>query len=293
MSSTKPVKPVLKWAGGKRWLVSNYDWLLPDEFECYREPFLGSGAVFFHLTPKRAVLSDANSRLIDCYAAIKSDWEAVWKALQTFERRHSDEFYYEIRQREYPSAAKEAARFIYLNRTCFNGIYRENLKGVFNVPRGTKDSVTFPDDNFRAVSTRLKRSKLFSGDFSENIQDAERDDFVFIDPPYTVRHNNNGFVKYNQKIFSWDDQVRLRDEVKLAAARGAKLLITNAHHSSILELYRGIGEPITLSRSSVISSDPSARGSYAELAIVVGYAVEALTHETEGSRTELRRSSTS
>lgn len=271
MSKPKLVKPMLKWAGGKRWLVANHAHLFPAEFDRYREPFLGSGAVFFHLRPKDAVLSDANSRLIDCYKAVKEDWKAVWNALRALERQHSDEFYYELRDRSFPNKFREAAKFIYLNRTCFNGIYRENLKGIFNVPRGTKDTVTFPDDDFRAISTRLKRSKISCSDFSKNILEAAEGDFVFIDPPYTVRHNNNGFIKYNQRIFSWDDQVRLRDCVKIAAKNGAKILVTNASHTSIVELYKEVGEPITLSRASVIAGSPSARGSYAELAIVIGY----------------------
>ncbi|WP_249164034.1 Dam family site-specific DNA-(adenine-N6)-methyltransferase [Bradyrhizobium jicamae] len=273
MSDRTAVKPLLKWAGGKRWLVANHSRLFPREFACYREPFLGSGAVFFHLAPQRAVLSDANARLIQCYSAVRKDWKAVWRALRRLQRQHSDEFYYEVRGQEFSDRYLEAAKFIYLNRTCFNGIYRENLKGVFNVPRGTKDSVTFPDDDFRSVAAQLKKSKLFHGDFSSNIREAERGDFVFVDPPYTVRHNNNGFIKYNQRIFSWNDQVRLRDDVRLAAEKGARLLITNANHSSIIQLYKGIGNATMLSRASLISGNAGARGSYTELAICVGYDV--------------------
>lgn len=274
MSDRAGVKPLLKWAGGKRWLVANHSRLFPKEIECYREPFLGSGAVFFHLTPQRAVLSDANARLIQCYLAIRNDWKAVWQALRKLERQHSDEFYYEVRAREFADRYREAAKFIYLNRTCFNGIYRENLNGVFNVPRGTKNSVTFADDDFRSIAAQLRKSRLFHGDFSTNIRQAERGDFVFVDPPYTVRHNNNGFVKYNQRIFSWEDQIRLRDDVRHAAEKGAQLLITNANHVSILELYKGIGRAKSLSRASVISGNAAARGSYAELAICVGYDVD-------------------
>jgi DNA adenine methylase len=270
----KPMKPFLKWAGGKRWLVASHNSLFPNSISTYREPFLGSAAVFFHLRPKRAVLSDSNSRLIECYSAIKSDWKSVWRALRAFERRHSDEFYYSIRDQTFSNRYKEAAKFIYLNRTCFNGIYRENLKGIFNVPRGTKDSVIFADDDFRAIATRLRKAKLLRGDFSELIRGAERGDFIFVDPPYTVRHNNNGFVKYNQKIFDWEDQIRLRDDVRYAATRGARILVTNANHPSISELYSGVGQTIVLSRSSVISGTVGARGKYTELAILVGYDAE-------------------
>ena len=116
-----------------------------------------------------------------------------------------------------------------------------------------------------------KQQRILSGDFAGSLQAAKRGDFVFVDPPYTVRHNSNGFVKYNQKIFDWKDQIRLRDEVKSAASRGAKLLITNANHPSIVELYDGIGSAATLNRASVISGDSTSRGRYSELVIAIGY----------------------
>lgn len=268
---TAPLKPFLKWAGGKRWLTSRHSHLLPASYGSYHEPFLGSGAVFFHLKPEKAFLSDANSHLIDCYSALQEDWQSVWNYLLAFKRDHSEEYYYIVRESAFRSPSREAARFIYLNRTCFNGIYRENLKGIFNVPKGTKDAVTFSDDDFRAVSKALQTAKLKTADFSAAIEMAAKGDFVFIDPPYTVRHNNNGFVKYNQKIFSWTDQVRLRDAVKSAQHRGVSCLITNAHHPSILELYAGLGEQFSVSRSSVIAGSSQHRGTYDELAIVIGY----------------------
>jgi DNA adenine methylase len=265
------VKPFLKWAGGKRWFVSRFLRWFPAGYEVYHEPFLGSGAVFFGLRPKRAQLSDANSKLIETYQAIQTEWSLVWRYLQDFSRDHSDAFYYEMREETFRSKAKEAARFIYLNRTCFNGIYRENLRGFFNVPRGTKDTVVFPDDDFQALAKSLKGAKVVVADFEVALDRVGKNDVAFVDPPYTVKHNNNGFVKYNQKIFSWADQVRLRDAVRRAEQRGAKVLVTNANHASILELYHGMGEARVLSRRSVIASSPRARGGYDELAIAVGF----------------------
>ena len=265
----------MKWAGGKRWLTARHSYLLPSAYKTYHEPFLGSGAVFFHLLPKRAFLSDANAHLIDCYSAVKSDWKSVWRYLLAMKYSHSEEFYYQTRDDKFRSRARQAARFIYLNRTCFNGIYRENLKGVFNVPKGTKEGVVFPDDDFRSVSVALQNASLRAADFSKSIEKAERGDFLFVDPPYTVRHNNNGFVKYNQKIFSWADQIRLRDCIKSASRRGVKCLITNANHASIQELYRDLGEFIAVSRNSLIAGSSDYRGTYEELAITIGYAVDA------------------
>ncbi len=122
--------PFLKWAGGKRWFVKNHADLFPkkDKINCYFEPFLGSGAVFFHLEPKEAVLSDANPHLIECYQAIKDDWKLVLRYLQEHQRKHEKDYYYEIRSKNYHSRFKRAAKFIYLNRTCWNGLYRENLR---------------------------------------------------------------------------------------------------------------------------------------------------------------------
>lgn len=270
-----PVKPFLKWAGGKRWLTSRYSHLLPPKYNAYHEPFLGSGAVFFHMQPNRAFLSDSNVHLIECYLAMKEDWQSVWNYLLAFKREHSEKHYYQIREAAFRSPTREAARFIYLNRTCFNGIYRENLNGIFNVPKGTKDGVTFSDDDFSAISSALRSASLRSSDFSVAIDQAKKGDFVFIDPPYTVRHNHNGFIKYNQKIFSWSDQVRLRDVVQAAGDRGVLCLVTNACHPSIAELYEGLGNKITVSRSSVIAGASKHRGTYDELVITIGYKVSA------------------
>ncbi len=137
-------------------------------------------------------------------------------------RLHSEKYYYEERARTHRVAHEQAAQFIYLNRTCWNGLYRVNLRGEFNVPIGTKSSVTLETDDFKRISSQLKRATLTHSDFSHTINEAKRGDFLFIDPPYVTRHNFNGFVKYNDNIFSWNDQERLADCVVAAASRGAK-----------------------------------------------------------------------
>lgn len=160
-----------------------------------------------------------------------------------------------------------AAQFIYLNRTCWNGLYRVNLEGKFNVPIGTKQNVILETDDFEATSRLLVGAELVCGDFEKVISRAGENDFVFVDPPYTVKHNYNGFIKYNESIFSWDDQVRLRDSVKTASNRGAKVLVTNACHESIRDIYEDIGELIVLDRASVIAGKSTARGRYEEMVI--------------------------
>lgn len=262
------MKPFIKWAGGKRWLTENKQFKLPPFSGRYFEPFLGGGAVFFHLTPTRAILSDANPRLIETYVAIRDDWKRVNDILKTMQRLHSKDYYYEERGRIRKKPHTRAAQFLYLNRTCWNGLYRENLSGKFNVPIGTKKQVILPDDDFEKSSNILQNAELFSSDFEEILIDAGKEDLVFLDPPYTTAHNTNGFVKYNQKIFKWDDQIRLRTCVGAARMRGATIVLTNANHSTIKELYSDIGTPEIISRRSVISGSSSARGMTTELVYV-------------------------
>lgn len=251
--SAPPLTPFLKWAGGKRWLLASGIQFMPNRFDRYIEPFLGGGSVFFSIPVTRCVLSDINEELITTYKAIKNDWIGVMRDLKRHARKHSDEYYYKVRSSKPERGHTKAARLIYLNRTCWNGLYRVNLKGEFNVPRGTKDSVLLNSDNFEDISKRLSTCEILCQDFEKTISHAGRGDFVFIDPPYTVNHNLNGFLKYNEKIFSWPDQVRLRDSLINAMHRGAMITVTNADHSSIRELYQGYGEIITLKRASVIS----------------------------------------
>lgn len=248
--------PFLKWVGGKRWLVSNYPELLATDCDRYVEPFLGSAAVFFALDPKRALLSDMNRDLIETYRAIKNDSTAVSKALTLHQRMHvSDEnYYYRMRSAKPQRPHPRAARFIYLNRTCFNGLFRVNLKGEFNVPKGTKAKVLLPTDNFEEAAKRLRSASLRVSDFEEVLDQCGEGDFAFVDPPYTVRHNNNGFLKYNEKIFSWDDQQRLVACLRRYAIRGGRALVTNAAHKSIFELYSGLGTLRLVTRQSVLAA---------------------------------------
>lgn len=267
MSDNQIVLPFLKWAGGKRWLVSSYPDLLKIPFKRYIEPFLGSGAIFFHLAPRKAILADRNQELIEAYQVIKDDWELVLHELRKHQKNHSKQYYYAIRQSKPRTPHTRAARFIYLNRTCWNGLYRVNLRGEFNVPIGTKSSVLLDTDDFGSISKLLVNVELCVSDFENIINRAGPDDFVFIDPPYTVKHNLNGFIKYNENLFSWDDQERLRDAVIRAKNRGAAVLLSNAYHRSIRELYKGIGTQKVLTRSSVLAADSENRGKYKELVI--------------------------
>lgn len=265
------IQPFLKWAGGKRWLASNYGYLLPSHYNNYVEPFLGGAAMFFHLRPSSAILSDTNQDLISTYQVIKENWAEVWEILELHSEKHDDDYYYNIRSENPHSLSERAARFIYLNRTCWNGLYRVNKKGLFNVPRGTRDSILFSKDDFSSVATCLQNSTIISEDFEIIVDSTRKGDFVFIDPPYTVKHNCNGFQRYNEKIFRWSDQERLAACVERARDRGVMLLVTNAAHDSIRDLYGALGEQVLLNRLSLISGDSAKRDSTQELAIVIGY----------------------
>lgn len=267
MKSTNEIKPFLKWAGGKNWFIKKIDRYLPDSFANYYEPFLGGGSMFFHLKPETAFLSDINSDLINAYVVIRDNWEELYGILNDYNEKHSKEFYYKVRASNPNTKILMAARFIYLNRTCWNGLYRVNKNGDFNVPIGTKKNVVLDTDDFEKLSYILKKAHINSCDFEETINRAGQNDFIFVDPPYTVKHNLNGFIKYNENIFSWKDQQRLKLSISSAIERGAFVLITNAYHNSIEELYTDIGNMNLLERPSVIAGNPEARGIFNELVI--------------------------
>jgi DNA adenine methylase len=264
------VVPFLKWAGGKRWLIEREKSFFSGSFTRFIEPFLGGGSVFFHLQPSIALLSDSNEQLIQTYEAIRDEWQEVERLLRFHHRRHSVTYYYKMRGARLRSSISQAAQFIYLNRTCWNGLYRVNLQGAFNVPIGTKTNVVLDTDDFEGISRLLQNVTLTSCDFEQTLKQAGSGDFAFVDPPYTVKHNNNGFVKYNEGLFSWDDQVRLRDAVVAARDRGAKVVVTNANHQCLRDLYHGVGQVTVMTRKSVISGSASARGEYEELVVSCG-----------------------
>lgn len=257
--------PFLKWAGGKRWLFTDAFLKALPSFDRYVEPFLGGGAGYFAVKPSRALLSDLNPELIQVYQVVRDQPSELREALIRHHEAHSKDHYYAVRSASPKSALEAASRTLYLNRTCWNGLYRLNLRGEFNVPIGTKTAVILPTDNFEEASKLLQTADIICGDFAKTIDQTGQGDLLFVDPPYTVAHNMNGFVKYNEKIFSWDDQVRLRDALRRASNRGAKIILTNADHVTIHELYNKIARPEVVSRASIISGSAAARGRTTEV----------------------------
>jgi DNA adenine methylase len=256
MSATP--RAFLRWAGSKRYLLSHLAELVPEEYGRYYEPFLGSGSLYFLLRPAEATLSDACSELIRCFAAVRDDPDRI---IEWFAGKRPDKHYfYELRSNRSEESTVAAAEFIYLNKTCWNGLYRVNSAGDFNVPFGRpKTDYLIDPDLIRSCSTCLREARLFSGDFEAAVEDAAAGDFAFFDPPYVTRHNNNGFVDYNQRLFSWDDQLRLAERVRLLRERGVHVVIANAMHSEVKALYKGFGvRPIA--RFSTLASDSRFRG---------------------------------
>ncbi len=262
------MKPFLKWAGGKRWLFSaEFAERLP-KFERYVEPFVGGGAGFFAIKPRKATLNDVNAELINLYREVRSNPAKIDRGLRYLQERHSKETYYTIRNRGYREGTAGAIRTLYLNRTCWNGLFRLNLKGKFNVPIGTKTAIYNSTESFIDYSEALQGAELRCGDFEPVINNCSTGDLIFVDPPYTVKHNVNGFVKYNEAIFSWADQERLAKALRKAKSRGAAVVLTNADHESVRQLYDGFGEHTSVSRASVISGKASGRSQTTEFLLV-------------------------
>jgi len=249
--------PLIKWAGGKRRLLAEIRPFSPDTFGRYFEPFLGSGALFFSLLPDAARLSDANHELIEMYVAVRDNVEGVIESLRRL--RNTEEDYYRVRASVPRTPASKAARLIYLCTLSFNGIYRQNLKGEFNVPYGYKTHLKHYDSTrLREVSDLLQGKEILYEDFEQAVHGARPGDFIYFDPPYTVAHGNNGFVKYNAKIFSWNDQQRLAETALRLRHLGCRVLVSNADHPSIRELYPEFDVHV-IERFSVMSASSEFR----------------------------------
>lgn len=251
--------PFLKWAGGKAWLTRLYNQIAPVDFGNYHEPFLGGGAMFFHTRPKAKVfLSDANQELINTYQQVRDSVNEVIGVLETLQNTEED--YYCIRGTDFEESHKRAARVIYLNHTCFNGVYRVNRKGQFNVPYGHKlyKPELFNYDNLKLVSGLLEIAQIEARDFEDGKGEIKEGDFVFLDPPYVVSGNKNGFAQYNQTPFSWSDQGRLARYVSYIKSQGAYYILTNAKHPDVADLFRELDKPITVQRANKVGGKGSA-----------------------------------
>ena len=262
-------KTFLKWAGGKNWFIRYQNHRFPIDYNRYIDPFLGGGSIYFYLEPRNAIISDINQELITTYIAIKNNYERVHSILKMHNKKHDKEYYYKIRDMRPRKMENIAARMIYLNRTCFNGIYRVNRKGIFNVPIGTNDKVLLDSDRFDKYSEILQNATVLCQDFEVTIDMALEGDFLFCDPPYLVQNDNNRFVGYTEQLFNWNDQVRLSQALHRAKERGVKIIMTNVNHESVKSLYENI-DGYTLDevvRYSSISGNSNSRKKYSEVIV--------------------------
>lgn len=257
--------PLFRWPGGKRWLVPRLTELVPANIGRYYEPFFGGGALFLAVRPSPATISDRNSALMACYRAVRDDHAEVARILRGLPRDRNS--YLKIRASVPEGSSARAARLIYLTTLAFNGIYRVNRHGAFNVPYGGR---TYDDlgneEELRAVAEALATVEIKSGDFGDAVAGASAGDFVYLDPPYTVTHSNNGFVRYNDRIFSWNDQQRLADVAAFLSRSGCTVVVSNASHPSIVALYPSF-RMIRVTRTSVMAATANRRGLIQELVL--------------------------
>ena len=239
------VKPFLRWAGGKSKLVKTLvDFVPPsNSYDRYFEPFVGAGALFFHIGPSKAVLSDLNTDLINCYQQVAKHPEEVWNLLQVHREFNNKEYYYHIRSQK-PERLKlieQAARFIYLNKAGFNGIYRVNRQGVFNVPYGPsfKGPALPKKSLLEAVSDLLGRANLLAADYQEVCESAKRDDFIYLDPPYPPTNGTACFTHYTADRFNWDDQREVSKVFRNLDRKGCLVMMSNSDRKEIRSMFQG------------------------------------------------------
>ncbi len=270
----KLISPILKWAGGKKQLLPQIEALIPKKYTSYYEPFLGGGAVLFSLQPRVAYINDYNEDLINVYDCVKNDLESLIVLLKTHE--NTPEYFYKIREIdrntktfEKLSKVEKASRFIYLNKTCYNGLFRVNRAGEFNTPFGyykTPNIVNEP--TLRAVSVYLNENKIsyFSQDFEKFLNNVEKGAFVYLDPPYDPVSLSSNFTGYTNLGFNREEQIRLKNVCDKLNKNGVKFLLSNSATEFIQDLYKDYSINIIKAKRS-INSNAALRGNVDEVLI--------------------------
>lgn len=262
------IKPFLKWAGGKTQILPTIRRFIPTIFKRYFEPFVGGGALYFDLGPTQAYLSDTNPELINCYNVVKESPEQLLSLLSTY--AVSEEEFYRIRKIDPETLpnVERAARLIYLNKTCYNGLYRVNKQGHFNTPFGGHKNPRLVDpDNLRKASKLLKEAAVFCADYYEVLtKEAEAGDFIYLDPPYLPVGAYSDFKRYTRAFFYKEDHRKLAALFELLDQRGCLLLLSNSYHPDIIELY-GKYDRQVVRASRFINCKGSQRGAVNELII--------------------------
>lgn len=270
-------QPFLKWAGGKRQLLPTIREYIPVKYTDYYEPFIGAGAVLFSLQPKKGTINDTNSELINCYQVIKDQPEELLKLCQQHQQNNSKEYYYQLREQDRQddflalSSVTRAARIIYLNKTCFNGLFRVNSNGQFNVPYGKYKNPTIADIAvISAISTYLNQAQIniLNGDFEQAVTTANKGAFIYFDPPYHPLSDTSSFTGYSMDGFGEAEQIRLKQLCDNLTDRGCQILASNSAAPFIKSLY---DDPryqiIEVKATRAINTVASKRGRINELLI--------------------------
>jgi len=280
------VRPFLKWAGGKRQLLPEIVKYVPKRISkhTYYEPFIGGGALLFQLQPPKAVINDRNKELINCYKVIKDSLDELMEELSKDKYSNSETSYYEMRDldrstKKYASLSEveKAARIIYLNKTCYNGLFRVNSQGQFNVPFGRYKNPNFLDDAvLRAVNKYLNSNDitLLNQDFAEAVKDANTGDFVYLDPPYDPVSQTASFTGYDVNGFNREEQERLKEEFDALHKKGCKVMLSNSCTDFIMDLYKDYQDTIIKVRATrSINSNALKRGRVDEV-LVLNYEIQ-------------------
>lgn len=276
MPKNRSVPTFVKWAGGKTQLLSQFKKFFPEKFKGYLEPFVGSGAVFFYIkqkyTPKKIIISDNNEDLINAYIVVRDHLEELIGLLKKHKRNHSKEYYYKIREMDVDnlSNVEKAARFLYLNKTCYNGLYRVNSKGKFNVPFGRyKKPNIVNEENLKRAHKLLQGVEIKHQSYEKVLDDAEVEDFIYFDPPYYPLSKTSNFVGYTKEVFLEDEQMKLARVYKKLDRKGCLVMLSNSNTEFIKKLYSYDGFKIfKVKARRAINSDARKRGPIDELVIL-------------------------
>lgn len=271
------LQPLVKWAGGKRQIMDKLLMFKPKKFKRYFEPFVGGGALMLELSPKKVTINDFNKELVNIYKCLRSKtlFKKFYDLCKKHEQNHSEEYYYQIRDLDRKKTTysrmtipEKAARCLYLNKTCFNGLYRVNTKGYFNVPSAKRETVRcFDEENIKALHKYFSKVKpiILNKDFAVALKTAKAGDFVYLDPPYDVV-NDQSFTSYTTNGFDKNKQIRLRDTVKELTNNGVFVMISNANTEFIREIYKDFNLHV-INAKRMINSKGDKRGAVEELII--------------------------
>ena len=275
MSKNLLLSPILKWVGGKRQLLSEIIPLIDESCDNYVEPFIGGKAVLFRLQPKKAIINDYNTELINVYRTVRDDLDALVALLKEHEKYNSSDYYYEVRALDRTpdfdkmSNSEKAARIIYLNKTCYNGLYRVNSLGQFNSPYGKYKNPNIVNEVvLRAISKYLNGNEISirSGDYKDVLNNIEKNSFVYLDPPYMPISSSSSCAGCAEGGFGYDKQVELKEECDKLDSKGVHFLQSNSDCEEIRELYKAYRIKVVKAKRA-INSDAKKRGQINEVLI--------------------------